>query len=385
MRARLALSDPVRADLLLAVVLAVVGQVGVWGGYSHQGPKPLAASTALLIAGMIALRRRTPIALGVVFLFVSLVQAIAARPLNSLWALLVLVLSGYSVAAYARRNEALLAGALILLGTYVSQLADPAAAVSDKVLAPLVLVGAPWIAGQLVRRHRQQASQLERLNLELSQRRAQELEQAAQQERARIARELHDVIVHSISVMVVQAGAAEQVAADGAALDALRSIRQTGKSALAEMRRLLAVLRTDLDHEALRPQPGITELPEMVQRIRDAGIEVELKLDPALPRLQPGPDLVVYRVVQEALTNSLKHAGGTAANVRLLFDGHGIEVEAIDSGGEGKDGRADGVGHGLVGMRERLALYGGTLASGPTPTGGWRVHARLPVDPESLR
>ena len=151
------------------------------------------------------------------------------------------------------------------------------------------------------------------------------------------------------------------------------------------MRRLLDVLRTDADDETLGPQPGIAELPALAQRMRESGIDVDLELDPALPNLQPGPDLVVYRVVQEALTNTLKHAGRTAARLRIRYHGQAIEIEATDAGGTGALPQAGGVGHGLVGMRERLTLYDGTLTSGPTAAGGWSVHASLPLEPEALQ
>ncbi len=197
-------------------------------------------------------------------------------------------------------------------------------------------------------------------------------------ERARIARELHDVVAHSLSVMVVQAQAADRVleGEQPSAREALRSVHATGRQALVEMRRLVGLLREDAELE-LAPQPGLGRLDELVAQMRDAGLPVELKIEGDQRALTSGVDLSAYRIVQEALTNVLKHAGGARACVAVRFGADEVELEVDDDGGGPHNG-TDG-GHGLVGMSERVALYGGTLDYGAHEGHGFRVRARLPT------
>lgn len=230
--------------------------------------------------------------------------------------------------------------------------------------------------------------------------------QAVAVERARIARELHDVVAHHVSVMVIQAGAAEaSLPADAAAsAQAIAAVRETGREALAEMRRLLGLLRSDagLDpataaangvwaapdqgRESLQmaPQPGLADLAALVERTREAGVEVETEVEGQVRHLPPGVDLSVYRIVQEALTNTLRHAGpGAKASLHLTYGAASVTAEVRDDGA----GRASGpverraaVGHGLLGMRERVMLFGGRLQAGPRPEGGFRIEATFPLD-----
>jgi signal transduction histidine kinase len=217
-------------------------------------------------------------------------------------------------------------------------------------------------------------------------------------ERARIARELHDVVAHHVSVMVIQAGAAEATlpaSAEGtrATLDA---IRESGREALVEMRRMLGVLRepaadaeadgTELAPDAREPQPGVAQVPILVARLRDAGVATTLEYAGRVRRLSAAVDVSAYRVVQEALTNIVRHAGrGAAARVSIAFDRDCLTLEVTDDGlgcpEVHPSGRPDPGGHGLVGMRERVALFGGTLETGPVRGAGWRVLARFPIDP----
>lgn len=374
--------DPQVADLVLAAALVALAEISIAAGYTREGPRGVAMPLALITVGSLAVRRRWPLAMAVVFTVGMVAQAVAGRSFTALWALVVLIAVVYSIGAHASRRSALIGGALVLAGTWVSTLLDPGASASDRAFTAPVLVGASWLAGWLVRRHRTQAARLDRLNTELERRRAEDLRHAVEQERIHIARELHDVIAHSISVMVVQAGAAEQLSQAGTpALDALRSIRQTGKGALAEMRRLLGVLRPDTAEPSLGPQPGLGDLPELVDRMRAAGMRVELSVSGELPRLQPGPDLAAYRVVQEALTNALKHAAGAAVEVRVGRDAGALCLDVVDDG-PAAAASVNGSGHGLIGMRERLLLYGGTLEAGPKAAGGWRVRVRMPADEE---
>ncbi|MFY1584835.1 sensor histidine kinase [Micromonospora sp. WMMD734] len=208
-------------------------------------------------------------------------------------------------------------------------------------------------------------------------------EQAVADERRRIARELHDVVAHHVSVMgVLATGARRVLHRDLAAADeAITTIEDTSRVTLREMRRLLDVLRTDTEPAAdLTPQPGLAGITALVEQVREAGLPVVLEVTEPVPTVDEGVSLTVYRITQEALTNALKHAGTATATVRLGVDGGGLTVEIIDTG-RGPEPGPDRIGHGLVGMRERVALYGGTLRIGPRPGGGFRVYARIPVEP----
>ncbi|WFE28572.1 sensor histidine kinase [Solwaraspora sp. WMMD791] len=209
-------------------------------------------------------------------------------------------------------------------------------------------------------------------------------EQAVADERRRIARELHDVVAHHVSVMGVLATGARRVLHrdPDAADEALGTIAETSRSTLREMRRLLDVLRTDAEPAGaeLAPQPGLSGIQSLVEQVREAGLPVTLRVDGVPGDLDPGVTLTLYRIVQEALTNALKHAGTPAtAEVRLSFGIYWLIVEVFDTG-RGPAPDRTRLGHGLVGMRERVALYGGTLRTGPRPGGGFRIYAKLPME-----
>jgi len=207
---------------------------------------------------------------------------------------------------------------------------------------------------------------------------------AVEAERARIARELHDVVAHHMSVMVVQAGAARAVAETNpdAASEALRQIESSGRAGLAEMRRLLEILKAGQDEDGRAPQPGLAHLDELLRGVGATGLPVEAVVEGSARSLPPGVDLSAYRIVQEALTNSLKHAPGARARVLLRYEPEALVLEVADDGpGPPADPQGSG-GHGLIGMRERVQLFGGELRTGPRPGGGFLVRARLPVDGE---
>jgi signal transduction histidine kinase len=198
-------------------------------------------------------------------------------------------------------------------------------------------------------------------------------------ERARIARELHDVIAHHVSVMVLQAGG-ERRALDGTnaqTRDVLETIEQTGRGALVEMRRLLGMLRDD-SHGPLAPQPGLSDVPMLVGQLQDAGLPVDFEVEGELRELPVGIELSAYRIVQEALTNALKHGGGAPATVRVTYGADALELDITDDGTLASSD-VGGSGHGLVGMRERVALCGGRMSAGPNAGGGFTVHALLPT------
>jgi signal transduction histidine kinase len=201
-------------------------------------------------------------------------------------------------------------------------------------------------------------------------------------ERTRIAREMHDVIAHHVSMIVVQAGAERSVIDEGTAdlsttRDVLATVEQSGRSALVEMRRLLGMLRQE-ETEPLAPQPGLAEVPALIAQLREAGLDIELSVEGEPRVLPPGIDLSAYRIVQEALTNALKHAGDARASVRVRYGSDSIGLEIADDG-EGTGSELSAGGHGLLGMRERVALYGGRFQASPDPRGGFVVKAALPT------
>ena len=224
-------------------------------------------------------------------------------------------------------------------------------------------------------RHSEQA----RIAEERARRTEEEARRAVEDERSRITRELHDVLAHSVSVMTVQASAVRRLLTpeQEREREALLTVEETGRQALAEMRRLLGIMRTDDEVAALAPQPGLGTLPELVEQVRQSGLPVELTVEGQPVELPAGVDLSAYRIVQEALTNALKHAGPAHAWVSVRYAGDDVEIEVENDGAS--EGESDGAGHGLVGMRERAALCGGELHSGPRPGGGFRISARLPV------
>jgi signal transduction histidine kinase len=265
-----------------------------------------------------------------------------------------------------------LGGALVLVA--ISSLVD--AVTVAQIGFGLVLTFVVWYLGRRLRIRGERAVLLEREQ-------AAEARRAVAEERTRIARELHDVVAHRVSLMTVQAGAAKTIAADDPerASQAMHAVETAGRQALDELRHLLGVLRPEADGDALGPQPGLAEVPRLVDQFRAAGLEVSLTMNGAQTELPARVDLSAYRIVQEALTNALKHAGpGARTEVRLHTDRRGVDIEVLDDGRGGTI--LAGSGHGIVGMRERALLLGGRLDASPRPGGGFHVVAHLPLRQE---
>ncbi len=239
--------------------------------------------------------------------------------------------------------------------------------------------GLAWLAGLAIGSQlKTAASAIERAEmLELG--REAEARAAVAEERARIARELHDIVGHSVSVMTVQASAVRRLLREDQEREreALITVEETGRAALAEMRRLVGVLRRPEDAPALAPQPSLEHVDKLVQQTREAGLPTRLTVEGDASPLPAGIDLTAYRVVQEGLTNALKHSRATQAEVHVRYADGSVELVVRDDGNG--DGKGDGGGHGLVGMRERVAVIGGELAAGPRSKGGYELRARLPV------
>jgi signal transduction histidine kinase len=248
------------------------------------------------------------------------------------------------------------------------------------VYIPL-LFGVCWFLGFAVRQRGDQAAAAEERATRAERDRQVSARIAVAEERARIARELHDIVAHAVSVMVLQTGAVRHRLPDDFPdeKEALRGVEETGRRALSEMRHLLGALRRDDEAAVLSPQPGMAGLARLLEEVREAGLPVRLEvLGEPVPL--PGPiDLAVYRIAQEGLTNVLKHARASHADVSLHYTPGVLQVDVRDDGDGPQPG--DGLGHGLVGMRERVKIYGGELAAGPRPEGGFVLSARLPLDP----
>jgi signal transduction histidine kinase len=293
----------------------------------------------------------------------------------------------YTMAAHQRLRPAALAALLLWVPVVLANLAAPLKGVLDMgpaylVLNNLLTASVAYAVGRAVQARRQSTRMLrERARIaEATQRSL--AEQAVADERRRIARELHDVVAHQVSVMGVLATGARRVLRrdPDAADEAMATVEETGRATLRELRRLLDVLRTDAEPAAeLAPQPGLTGIEALVEQVREAGLPVTLRVDGTPGPLEEGVALTVYRIVQEALTNALKHAGRATALVRLTVADGFLAVEVTDTG-RGPAPVTDRIGHGLVGMRERVALYGGILRTGPRPGGGFRVYARIPLE-----
>ncbi len=250
-----------------------------------------------------------------------------------------------------------------------------------EIVYPLFYFGVAGGLGAFVRQRALRLSAVEGRAAALETELEREAQLAAAEERARIARELHDVVAHGLSLMVVQAEAAEEMLerSPEAAVAPVRRVQETGREALGEMRRLLGVLRTaegSADSPATAPQPSLRRLPELVREAADVGLRVEITSEGVATDLPLGVELAAYRIVQEALTNTRRHAHATRAAVRLTREPGALRIEVTDDGRGPSGGRP---GHGLIGMRERAALYGGTLETGPGRNGGFRVAAVLPV------
>jgi signal transduction histidine kinase len=253
------------------------------------------------------------------------------------------------------------------------------------VLSNALLIAAVWLLGHFVGVRRLYVLELEERTAELEQAREELARRAVTEERLRLARELHDVVAHAMSVIAVQSGVGAHVAdtQPEEAARALAAIEATSRAALEELRRLLGVLREEDEPQGdLAPVPGLADLEGLLAELAKAGLAVKLQVNGTRPPLPAGVDLSAYRIVQEALTNVVKHAGPTRAQVVVDFRDHDVRVEVTDDGRGAvtsvSDGRA-GTGHGLIGMRERVQAFGGDLEVGPRPDGGFRVAARLPL------
>ncbi|MET8136949.1 histidine kinase [Streptomyces sp. NPDC005251] len=402
----------VRVDVVLAVVLTVVALV-VAARYPGDGPVRISSRAVsesrgalrypvrppapgpvgpydprssapwvlvVLSALPLVARRRYPLlAFGVVA-----AAALAIGDRVSWINVLTCSIGAYGAVAHSRYRTRAMAALIV-----AAVLAGVAFRDSDPVLpgwsSPAVVLLVVGVLASLVRfgRLRLEASRKRFTDLQQAQEKA--MRRAVEEERARIAAELHDVVTHNVSVMVIQAGAARKVmdAAPERSKEALLAVEAGGRAAMAELRHVMGLLAgpdaaADSPADGLEPQPGLGQLDALAERVRAAGTPVGLAVSLPPGPLPPGVELTAYRVVQEALTNTIKHAGGAGASVAIGFAGPWLEIEVTDTGAVRDSPPVDGNGRGLIGLRERLAVYGGELTAGPTLTGGYRVTARVP-------
>ena len=369
------------ADRVVVAALVVSGQVAVWT--ADGGPlaedRPVHALLLAAITVPLFVRRFRPLPVLLLVLGATWIQFQLGGQVFQPWFAVLLAL--YSVAAHAVRWEALTgaaAAAAMTLAVDIPKLVggDP---VDEVVPAWFVLAGT-WGLGRWIRHRHRETEALETRAVVAERESVEQAERAVAEERARIARELHDLVAHSMGVIVIQSQAGQRALDTRPDLTrgALESIENSGRQGMAEMRRLLGLL-TGTEDGGVAPQPRLQGLDDLVENVRAAGVPVEVSVEGDLSSLPAGVDLAAYRIVQEALTNVLKHAGPATARVLLRAGCGAVDVEVCDDGrGAASSGRRGG--HGLVGMRERALLYGGTVEAGNLPGGGYRVRARLAVD-----
>ncbi|HEV3382346.1 MAG TPA: histidine kinase [Trebonia sp.] len=398
---------PILVDSVLGLFVAAFG-LGMLG-FPYL-PRVEASAFVVAMTIPVCLRRRYPVgAFAAVVIVGGIEVLVLARPIASDLSVVILL---YTLAAYRPRRLSVPGMLICLLGSALAivRWAPQSVFHSLYTLGEVGAVfGAPaltaWLLGDLMHWRRGYYDALEERAARLERERGAQAQIAAAAERARIARELHDVVAHNVSVMVVQADGASYAldTAPERAREALETISSTGRQALAEMRSLVGVLRSGDDPEAeLAPQPGIEQLTGLLEQARASGLPVSFTVEGVPRALAAGPALAAYRVVQESLTNARKHAGPTAtAAVTLRFCEDRLVIKVTDDGrgargsgarpgggagpGSGADPRTgDGLGHGLVGMRERVEAFGGSVVTGPRAGGGWRVAATLPMSDTAL-
>jgi signal transduction histidine kinase len=388
---------PPAADVAIAVAFVAFGQFVTWvqpeNPESFVGPRLPNAILSLLIMSALAWRRRAPLAaVSWAVVVYCLSNVVVPHDVSFFAGAVPLIVLTASAGYYCPRQRAIAAAAIAMTGAAVLTLTTPALRTVDSLIWNTIVLLGPWLMARGLRRREEQAASLAAaLATERATREA-ALGDAAAEERAHIARELHDIVAHSVSVMVVQMGAARMQLPAGAtgAEGPLLAAEDVGRQALADLRRLLGVLRADEPDDPaqttdpLPPQPGLGQLDALVAQARAAGVDVAVQVQGDPIELPAVLDLTAYRIVQEALTNTLKHSGAASATVRLDCTSTALVVEVVDDGRPPARREGTDTGHGLVGIAERVSLFGGDVTAGPGPGRGWRVRAELPI-PDASR
>jgi signal transduction histidine kinase len=372
-------------DRALALVLLATSVAEVLTAEHLRGPLGLNLLAVATLTIPLAWRRRWPLAVLGFTMAAGTIQGLYLSSVDDVATIFfVVIVLSYTAGAHLPRHRAWFALPLMFLGICGVNLGTETATTSD-YLFPSAVVLIAWLCGRAVRARALLTEELHEAAIRAEEAHEADAQRAMAEERRRIAREMHDVVAHSVSVMVVQAGGARRIIdrdPDRAA-QAAAQIEYAGRAALVEMRRLLGLLHGgEGEAGALAPQPSLAELDALVERSRAAGLPVEVRVLGERRPVPAGIDLAAYRIVQEALTNTLKHAGAAPTEVHLRWGEDELELEILDRGRlvvpDSRNG--SGGGHGLVGMAERVRLYGGELEAGPRPAGGFRVRARLPLE-----
>jgi signal transduction histidine kinase len=361
-------------DRVIAYGLLAAGEAELWTRTGTPEPQ----SVVIVAAGYLALlwRRSRPVTAGAVMFSMWVLFNLAGDDVTSIQGPLIAALfMGYAMGAYTGGRNARLAPLVILVGVFAVTATWEDQVFTDYIF-PTAFVLIAWLAGRGVRTRTRLTEELHEAAVQAQEAHEEEVARAAADERRRIAREMHDVVAHSVSVMVVQAGGARRILErdPARAVDAAAHIEEVGRAAMAEMRRLLGLMHHG---EERGPQPGMGRLDALVERTRAAGLPVSLTVEGEPRSLPAGMDLAAYRVVQEALTNAIKHAGAAPTEVTVRWASSHLELEIVDNGVPVANG--SGGGHGLVGMEERVRLYDGELRTGRRADGGFEVVARLPL------
>lgn len=372
-----------RPDVVLPLLLAVVAQADVWAPASYSlghlvGPAPVVSLLYVVTALALVWRKRSPVAVLAFVVTLDAVEYLSFGAPEGLGSLLPTVFAFYAVGRYARTSALAVAGPLALLGIAVHELTDPVFTVTGSNAVFYAVVTGAWPLGQAFQRRAKHTHHLQAEAAELAAQQEQLSQQAAAAERARISRELHDIVGHGLAVTVLQLVGATALLENDRTDEAqarLATTEQTARQTLTEMRRLLDLL-DPVDGAATAPQPGLAQLDELVASAQLAGADITLEVAGQSDPLPPGLDLTAYRVLQESLTNVLKHARPPSCTVRVWRDAERLILEVRDAGAATERAPA---GRGLTGMRERVSVFGGTLDASPVPGGGFVVRARFPV------
>lgn len=362
---------------LASVVVVIVRQDSA--NAPETGPV-FAAPLAVAVVLPLLARRRWPFAAAaLVWVLGSAVSFIDNRLVSSTGTTFAAGIAAAFILGNLRDARQSRVGLLIVLaGAYIVIYNSSESGVAGYFITP-ALFAMGWLSGFALQQRGARAEAAELHAARLAGDREEATRAAIADERARIARELHDVLGHSVSVMTIQASAVRRMLKPGQEKerDALIAVEQTGREALVEMRRLVGILRVAEDAPELEPPPGVDQVSRLVDQARELGLQVELHVEGKPTPLPPGIGLTAYRLVQEGLTNARKHSNASQTEVRLRYEGDGLEVEVCDNG-LGAEAVDEG-GHGLAGMRERVSIYGGEFEAGPRAEGGYRLRARLPV------
>jgi signal transduction histidine kinase len=363
-------------DVALGVALSALTVFELATNDWLTGPLLAIGVFSVVTTMAIAWRRRNPFAVALVVAgTVALQVAVVSTPHPPNFPFIAWVIAMFSVSAYETWWRAVIGGAAIVVAIVFWDASIPDDGNSGAFLA-LVVVGF-WIAGRVLRSRNMLAVALEERTRELELEREERARLAVAEERSRIARELHDVIAHTLSVIVVQAGAERLVQQPGSAQDTLESIERTSRDALAEMGRLLGMLRADGSPAELAPQPSLERLEDLMAGIRAAGVKASVQVVGSPRSINASTDVSAYRIVQEAITNSLKHGQATHIEIRIQWTPNLLAIEVADNGRQGDS--ATRPGYGLIGLRERVALFHGALVTGPSDLGGFLLTATLPL------